>query len=405
MKYLILVIILFWSTACQAAIYHVDCKDTIGQVNSMELVPGDRVLFERGCKYKDSSLLPQSGVTYGAYGKEDKATIDAKGRNFAIKLQGVTGVTIQDLKIKGWTQRGIFAIDSSDITIRRNDISGGNDELPSHGIQFQSGALQEGIVIKGNTFGKIGKDDKNTGFGFNAVLVQGAHGCEIRNNIIKTKKVNAIRLIKGSGPDRNQDCWIGGNYITDSEGAIVVSGSVGTKVWNNIIIDSRGAIAVGNGGIVGHEADNTSIVGNVMEDLKAAYATWGFPEPVPWIYNGIDINGAANGIAYDNECGGVWGHCIMLDNDGEDSENWTFTHNILDARNSGGVRLCLRIEGDSNGDVNYTSDFNTCYPHGGIGNPSVDWKNSSPFNPDPDEYLNFKDYQEVSGQDANSEEF
>jgi len=407
---------LLFTTTGWATAYYVDSKKgddankgtttstawkTINKVNTSTFNPGDRVLFLRDKKFNDKSLIiPSSGtlgnhIVFGAYGnvKEKKPVIDAKKRNFAIKINK-DYITIQDLEIKGWTQRGIFGQDSSHISILRNTISGGNDVEPSHGIQFKSGTLRPGIIIKSNTIKKIGIEDKNTRFGFNGIMLQGVTGCEVRFNDIKTKNVNAIRLQKGSGIYLNDGCWIGGNYITKSEGGIVVNGSVSTKVWSNVIRDNAAGIAVGFG------SDFASVIDNDLENLSQAFATWGFPSPVPWMWNGIDINGAANGVANNNRCNGVWNHCLMLDNDGQDSNGWTFTNNVLDARESTGTKLCLRIEGDVNGDVAYTSDFNTCYT---AGNVSVDYKDR--FNP-----MDWADYQaatcaEGTCKDINSQEF
>jgi len=397
---------LMFTTTGWATTYYVDCNSgsdahggtkpseawlTIGKVNKANLVQPAKVLFKRGCKFKDKSLIVSaSGTTYGAWGTEgNKPVIDAKGRNFAIKISRKQNVTIQDLRIKGWTQRGIFGLDSSNISILRNTISGGNDIEPSHGIQFKSGTLQPGIIVKGNTIREIGIEDKNTRFGFNGIMLQGISGCEVQFNDIRTKHVNAIRLQKGSGPELNDGCWVGGNVIENSEGGIVVNGSTNTKVWGNSIRNGAGGIAVGYG------SDYASIINNHLENLDRAYGTWGFPAPTPWMWNGLDVNGAANGTATGNIFKGVFNHSIMIDNDGQDSNGWTLTNNVMDARKNTGTVLCLRIEGDVNDDITYTSDFNTCYPGR---NTAVDYKDR--FNP-----ISFSDYQAVSGQDANSKEF
>lgn len=67
--------------AAMANDYFIDESKSLAEVSALKLLPGDRVLFKRGCVWR-GSLVPCSGepdrpIFYGAYGEGEKPILQA----------------------------------------------------------------------------------------------------------------------------------------------------------------------------------------------------------------------------------------------------------------------------------------------------------------------------------------
>jgi hypothetical protein len=98
MKYLALLLALLFASPAWGAVYYVDCNangdagsglttaadvawKTIAKVNGSSFSPGDSILFNKGCTWREQLTVPSSGsagspITFGAYGREQVWHLD-----------------------------------------------------------------------------------------------------------------------------------------------------------------------------------------------------------------------------------------------------------------------------------------------------------------------------------------
>src|SRR5687768_8965035 len=92
---------------------------SLAKVNSLNLQPGDTVLFARGATF-NGGIDVRSGasgkpITYGAFGSGDDPTIT--GGSPAFKIGNDHDVTIQNLQIKNISNTAISANGASNIVL------------------------------------------------------------------------------------------------------------------------------------------------------------------------------------------------------------------------------------------------------------------------------------------------
>src|SRR3569833_53240 len=124
---------------------------SIAAVESLKLQPGDTVLFARGTTYSSQLDVKYSGtatnpITFGAYG--DGASPVFSGASTAIHGSKTHDIVIQDLTIAHTSSNAIFALNSSNWTVRNVDVVDSGTLAHSGAISFENG---NGITIEGTT--------------------------------------------------------------------------------------------------------------------------------------------------------------------------------------------------------------------------------------------------------------
>ena len=80
---------------------------SIEQVNELELLPGDRLLFKSGETFQGmlrirSSGSPDQVIVVSRYGEGSYPVIDGNGEEAAIRMHNASHLIIEQLKITNW---------------------------------------------------------------------------------------------------------------------------------------------------------------------------------------------------------------------------------------------------------------------------------------------------------------
>ena len=383
---------------------------TIGKVNGVTFNPGDTILFERGDTWSGTGLVigwdgtQEAPITFGAYGAVAAQPIISGGGTVVNVISGddFDYITIQDLNVIGWDDRGIWNQDGHGWTIQRNTVSGGDDVAadPDVAIRVSTTALPllRNIVIRDNTIGEISNDGTPTqrdNILYVGILTQGTVGAKILHNEIATTNVIGI-IAEGDGTNNSWRTEIAHNTIHDCYGGgIALWHGNEARIHDNEIRDFAGmGIGVGSPTYGAGSLDNL-IYDNRIHDLTKATNLW----------NGIDIsNTATGGEVWGNHIWAVFRHCLMIDGN---SDNWDIHHNVLDASNSTGGEvgaadarmICLGNRASLN--TGWVSDHNVCIPHASW-DYFGSWPDGTPTSNDDGTLYDLPDWRTNASQDASS---
>jgi len=313
---------------------------TIADINACTFVPDDSIYFRKGQTWRETLTIPSSGtsghpITFGAFGTGADPIIDGGGaRNNSIYITTQNYITIQDLHLTGWKNRGIYGTTCDGIVIQRCTISGGDlDTAITHGIQIQNtDALHAGIQILNNTIGTI-STTISEGVTYTGIFVNGVNGAIISGNTVNTTYTKGI-LLTGSEALQNTNCTIENNHVYGGYSfGISNLYSDGSIIRYNHIHD-----IVGGGLGVGQFSDSCQVYYNLIHDLTNDGSTTN--------WNGIDINNnSQNGSCYNNTVYKVHNHCQTLENATAACNGWTVKNNIYDATGNTGAAVPMRIYG------------------------------------------------------------
>ncbi|MHB9028485.1 MAG: right-handed parallel beta-helix repeat-containing protein, partial [Candidatus Latescibacterota bacterium] len=109
---------------------------TVGKVNRSRFSPGDQILFRRGQTWRETLVIPSSGVSgrhivFGAYGSGNKPVFDAeKRREFSIEGNNKDFITLSGLDAANAKKNGIYfhSGDPNYITVE-NSVARGSGDL------------------------------------------------------------------------------------------------------------------------------------------------------------------------------------------------------------------------------------------------------------------------------------
>lgn len=328
---------------------------TIAKVNAASFNGDDQILFQRGQTWAEELTVPSSGtdghqILYGDYGSGALPIITGSGaRNTSITASGKSYVTIQNLNLQGWLQRGILNANGNEWIVDGCTISGGSGTggTVNRGINFYitTDTKITGGIIRNNTFGTIGAGAatgaQKESFFFRAILLQGVDSHQIINNDVVCVDAGGITLDQGTAASgNNANNIISGNEVTNSRMGISVNYSDDTIVTNNHIHDGLGL-----GISSAYTSSRTIIANNVIHHLTTGSALW----------NGIDVNiNSQNGFVYNNTVYAVHNHCMTLENTTAACNGWTVKNNIFDASANTGGAVPLKYWGLTT----VTSDYN-----------------------------------------------
>ncbi|MDN5214188.1 right-handed parallel beta-helix repeat-containing protein [Fulvivirgaceae bacterium BMA12] len=279
---------------------------TSGRVSSHEkFEPGDQILFLRGETF-DNITLTEAGngtvkdrIVIGAYGDENLAKPILQGSrdpfSFTIRINSMSGITIQDLKIQGANGDQIY-IDPvngrcDNIKILNCHIDGENGR---HCIRFEtdidSGSFfgADSVEVAFNLIENAGQGYDNTSDGLNFSNVQ--KNGYVHHNTFFNNKSEAIDIAAGTGHvvefnimDGNGDRDSGGikthsltgNGIHDTENMIIRKNIIKNCIQHAVQIQDGRFIKVFNNTIYHNEENgkNALLIGSSNEALYDA-DTW-----------------------------------------------------------------------------------------------------------------------------------
>ena len=208
-------------------------QTTIAQVNALDLVAGDIVLFNRGETW--SGLLScKDGVTYSNYGSGALPKINGTADNsHIITILDADDVIIDGLAVGdgGNTHHdmsGIAITGSHNVIVRNCNLNLGNNYLGIDAYSYNAARYTHDILIENN-------------------IIANAYEIGIQNNSDQTNdhlynitiRVNKVSGTTGNGINigwHSKDTIVEGNYVTTSTGCGICfdSGIVNGHVRNNI---------------------------------------------------------------------------------------------------------------------------------------------------------------------------
>jgi hypothetical protein len=194
---------MFWRIAlalaaaagAQAATIHVDCADSLDQVNAREYRPGDRILFQSGCRW-EGQLAPRSSgaesapIVIDRYGSGPRPRIDGAGKvEDTLRLYNVQHIEVRNLELtnQGETpgvRRGVHIFLDNFGTAKHivvaglyiHDVNGSNQRKDNGGITFRTNGNAtpsrfDGLAIERNIIWKVDRS---------AIAAQSYHGPRTR---------------------------------------------------------------------------------------------------------------------------------------------------------------------------------------------------------------------------------
>jgi len=281
---------LFITLPALASTYYVDCNAgsdsnagtsitaawrTVGKVNSVSFVPGDNILFNKGCTWTDAYIsTSQSGtagspITYSSYGTGAQPTISGQTYgvyihssyvvidDFHLTLAGemnviagnanISHVTVQNCLIDHATKSGIFLYGNASgnytvgyLTFRNNTISHNGSTADDHGIYIDNSSNN---LVESNTW------DSNIGYG---VQIQDSSD----NNVVRYNYLTN----NGWGDSAHQ--WGGAITIYNNQvGTFHLP--TGNQIYANVSNGDRyGMLAGGNSATASNTVANNTFYGN-----------------------------------------------------------------------------------------------------------------------------------------------
>ena len=240
---------------------------SLAKINSLNLQPGDSVLFARGATFSGGIEVRTSGtsgapITFGAYGSGGDPTLTG-GQN-GVDGNGKSHIVVRDLHITNKTGAGIVSFGSTNWTIDNVDVDNtgkgfvpGNNEFSA----FQFRAVN-GLTIQNSSYEKVNGD---------GVFIWDANNVKLLNNDFgiptgdTADNVHTYRM-------RNYE--IRGNVMTFGDGANSGKGiMIVQESENGVIAENTFAIS----GRVGHYAIGGTIQNGVIEKnhfVGRAEGTW-----------------------------------------------------------------------------------------------------------------------------------
>jgi hypothetical protein len=166
------------------------------------------------------------------------------------------------------TEHGIYASNSADRPVIRNNVSWGNARCGIHlngDVNFGGDGVISDAVVEGNVIYDNGRDG---GSGING---DGLVDAVIRNNVIDGNHASGISLYMIDGGEPSTGNLVINNTIrmaSDGRWAInIQDGSTGNTLRNNILLHlnaSRGAIDICASCVSGTVSDHNAVVGRFM---------------------------------------------------------------------------------------------------------------------------------------------
>jgi len=178
-------------------------------------------------------------------------------------------------------EHGIYVSNSSDRSIIRYNICHHNNR---GGIQINADSTQsgDGISTDPEIYGNILYE--NGVFGGAAINLDGVQGAFIYNNLLYENHASGIALFQQDGAEPSINATIVHNTIINaSDGRwclLIVNGSSGAQVFNNIIINQhpfRGSIALDMDAVPGFDSDYNIVINRLSrqgDGSSVPLSTW-----------------------------------------------------------------------------------------------------------------------------------
>ncbi|PZM17222.1 TIGR03808 family TAT-translocated repetitive protein [Rhizobium tubonense] len=186
----------------------------------------------------------------------------AGSRKHALQLER-SGGRIERSRISGAADAGIYAVQSTDLTITGNRVEDcGNGGILVH--RWEKG--EDGTIVTGNRISRIGANDGGTGQNGNGVNVFRANNVMVNNNHISDCAFTAVRANSASNVQISDN-----QCLRSGETAIFCEFEFeGAVVSGNLINGAANGISIANFDKGGRLA---SVTGNVVRNLslKAPY--------------------------------------------------------------------------------------------------------------------------------------
>lgn len=306
-----------------ASTYYVDCNagsdnntgtslsaawKTVGKVNSSSFVPGDNILFDRGCTWTDAYIATSSSgtaaspITYGVYGSGAQPVIQQYYGAYVTKsyivLDGlhfshdtntgilagnanINNVTVQNCTIDYSTYSGIFLYGNApgsytvgSFTFLHNTIAHNGSTANDHGIYIDNSSNN---VLDGNTW------DSNVGYG---IQIQDSSD----NNIVR------YNYFVNNGLSDPVHQWGGALAIYNNQvGTYHLP--TGNQIYGNVSNGDRyGLLTGGTTATVANTVVNNTFVGNQYGLIIQSGIGFGvFKNNIVWTTssgNPLDVNGS-----------------------------------------------------------------------------------------------------------------
>lgn len=252
----------------------------------------------------------------------------AGARISGVSVGNTANVTIDGLEIIRATKGGVYnnTTSPSGLTVRNSvffnvgDTSNGN----FMGAVYQGGVGFTGYTVSNNYFGVMDFPDSQLANAQGAISWVGTASATntIKGNYFAPIHGAAVALVDGFSGTCSGGL-VTNNEITNSEGAVYISGCSAITVSNNYIHD-----AAGNGIEVTTGIQSTTPTGEILQANRIINMLPGYGNT---LFNCIDINPSTGGYAIDN----VVAKCAAADMTLEGSSTgWTVSGNLFDATNN-----------------------------------------------------------------------
>jgi parallel beta-helix repeat protein len=178
-------------------------------------------------------------------------------------------------------EHGIYVSNSSDRSIIRYNICHHNNR---GGIQINADSTQggDGISTDPEIYGNVLYE--NGVFGGAAINLDGVQGAFIYNNLLYQNHASGIALFDQDGAEPSLNAVVVHNTIVNASNGrwciLIVNGSTGAQVYNNIIINqhpTRGSIALDQESVPGFDSDYNIVINRLSrqgDGSSVPLATW-----------------------------------------------------------------------------------------------------------------------------------
>ena len=295
---------------------------SLDKVNSLDLQPGDTVLFARGSEWNGGIDIKASGsadapITFGAYGEGELPIL--RGAENGVAGNENDHIVLRNLAIKDTTDGGIETWRSADWVIDGLTIDGAGreyagDATTGGGIQYWHG---EDLTVSNTTVTNAQGD---------GIWVWEIDGLKLLNN--------HVDVVQGGSADnihvtRANNFEIRGNYAT-------MDGPTNSGKGNLVVEDSKDGVIAENTLVEGHfgasvTATDSAITGNKFVGHDSE--DWSAGLVIGEVYN--VANNTIEGNTFDGDKSGIY-----VFRKGYERENIQISDNIFDVQDS-----ALRLDG------------------------------------------------------------
>ncbi|AFL88027.1 hypothetical protein Terro_1725 [Terriglobus roseus DSM 18391] len=281
-------------------------------------------------------------------------SIQITTRRYGVHLQGSSNVVVDGLRIVHPAKAGIAAVvadtplsdaaqDNQFNTIQNSilwnvadttsDFSMALNTGGEGGIYISPGSgpgrgSLQGWTIQNNAIGIVDSARYLT-YERDGILVAGTTGASIKNNYVSTANALGISVVSERGVACSTPAVVG-NYLTNNDGNIRISGCAQASVDSNTI-----EYSYGYGVQVGGNSNAPVVTRNVIHHIERLGQENA--------YNGFDCNGGApGGTLSENNIAAVWGAEATFE---VGCGHWTIERNIFDSSSNmkgGGLTLYIR---------------------------------------------------------------